>query len=93
MDFSSLNHLPTDVKVLMVNGKTVVEDAKEKLQSREYRLDLTSKLQIKSDCKEVEKYIKMIASGKMNEKNKKALEVATIRLQTTVEGIIKFYTR
>ena len=29
MDFSNLNHLPSEIKVLIVNGQTLVEDAKE----------------------------------------------------------------
>lgn len=93
MDFSSLNHLPTDIKMLIVNGTTLVEDAKEKMKNREYQFDLTSKMQLKSDCKEVEKYIKLATSGKLVDKNKGKFELAVIRLQTTIEGLVKFYTR
>lgn len=93
MDFSNLNHLPAETKMLIVNGQSLVENAKEMLRNREYRFDLTSKLQIKSDCKDVEKYIKLIANGKLNDKNQKALELAIVRLQTTIDGLIKFYTR
>lgn len=93
MDFSNLNHLPSEIKVLIVNGQTLVEDAKEKMRNRDYYFDLTSKMQIKSDCKEVEKYIKLIANGKLNDKNQKALELAIVRLQTTIDGLVKFYTR
>ena len=84
MDFSNLNHLPAEIKMLIVNGQSLVENAKEML---------TSKMQIKSDCKEVEKYIKLIANGKLNDKNQKALELAIVRLQTTIDGLVKFYTR
>ena len=93
MDFSNLNHLPAEIKMLIVNGQSLEENAKEMLRNREYRFDLTSKLQIKSDCKDVEKYIKLIANGKLNDKNQKALELAIVRLQTTIDGLIKFYTR
>lgn len=93
MDFSNLNHLPTEIKILIVNGQTSVEDAKEKMRNRDYYFDLTSKMQIKSDCKEVEKYIKLIAKGKLNDKNQRALELAIVRLQTTIDGLVKFYTR
>lgn len=91
-DFSNLNHLSTEVKLLIVNGQTLVDDAKDKIQGREYYFDLTSKMQLKSDCKEVEKYIKLISNGKFNEKNKKALELSITRLQTTLDGLIKFYS-
>ena len=53
MDFSNLNHLPAEIKMLIVNGQSLVENAKEMLRNREYRFDLTSKLQIKYDCKDV----------------------------------------
>lgn len=92
-DFSKLNDLPAEVKLLIVNGQTLVNDARDKIKSREYYFDLTSKLQLKSDCKEVEKYIKLIANGKLTDKNKKALELAVIRLQTILDGLIEFYTR
>lgn len=92
-DYSNANHLPTEVKILIVNGRTVVADAKEMMRNGEYRLDLTSKMQIKSDCKEVEKYIKLVMSGKGNEKNYKKLELSIVRLQTTIDGLVKFYTR
>lgn len=92
-DFSKLNDLPAEVKLLIVNGQTLVNDAKDKVKSREYYFDLTSKLQLKSDCKEVEKYIKLISKGKLNDKNKTALELSITRLHTTLDGLIKFYTR
>lgn len=92
-DFSKLNHLSPEMKILVVNGQQLVADAKEKMQSKEYFFDMTSKMQLKSDCKEVEKYIKLIEKGKLNDKNKKALELAITRLQTTIDGVMKFYLR
>lgn len=92
-DLSNLNHLPTDIKELIVNGKTLVVDAMNKMKNRELGFDLTSKMQLKLDCKEVEKYIKLIASGKLDDKTKKGLEVSIVRLQTTIEGLTNFFTR
>ncbi len=92
-DFSNLNGLPTEVKLLIVNGQNLVDTARETINSREYYFDLTSKMQLKSDCKEVEKYIKFISKGKLDDKNQKALELAITRLQTTLDGLVKFYTR
>lgn len=92
-DFSNLNHLPPETKVLIVKGQTLVEDAKEKIKNREYYFDMTSKMQLKSDCKEVENYIKLIGKGKNVEKNSASLENAIVRLQTTLDGLINFYTR
>lgn len=90
---SNLNDLPTEVKLLIVNGQNLVNEAKAKIQSREYYFDLTSKMQLKSDCKEVEKYIKMISKGKTDDKIVKSLELAITRLHTTLDGLIEFYTR
>ena len=92
-DLSKLKDLPADVKVLIVNGKALVEDAMKKMKNLEYGFDLTSKMQLKSDCKEVEKYIKLISSGKLNDKTQKGLEISIIRLQTTVDGLVRFFTR
>lgn len=92
-DFSKSNDLPSEVKLLIVNGQTLADEAKEKMKNRDYYFDMTSKMQLKSDCKEVEKYIKLISNGKLNDKNVKNLELSITRLRTTLEGLIKFYTR
>ncbi|MBQ8559464.1 MAG: hypothetical protein IJ439_05725 [Tyzzerella sp.] len=92
-DFSNLNHLPSEVKILIVNGQTLVDDAKEKMKDIDYGFDLTSKMQLKSDCKEVEKFIKLISKGKLSDKNKASLELSITRLHTTLDGLIKFFTR
>ncbi len=92
-DFSNLNHLPTDVKLLVVNGQTVVDKAKNTIKSKEYYFDFTSKTQLKSDYKAVERYIRLAARGRLKDKNKKEFEYAIVRLQTTLDGLIEFYTR
>lgn len=92
-DFSDLNHLPAEVKLLIVNGQTLVDETREKLKDWSVGFDLTSKKQLQSDCKEVEKYIKLISKGKAVEKNTKALENAIIRLRTNFNGIVSFFTR
>ena len=92
-DFSNLNYLSPDVKVLLVNGQTLVDETKEKLRCRKYSFDLTSKMQLKTDCKTVEQSIKMITSGNVNEKIIEALKISIIRLKTSLDGIIGFYTR
>lgn len=78
---------------LFENGQALVNEVKEKLQDRSYSFDLTSKMQLKSDCKEIEKYLKLISKGKAKEKDTKQLEVAIVRLRTTIDGLIQYYTR
>ena len=92
-DFSNLNQLPSEIKQLIVTGQTLVNDVKDKMKDRSYSFDLTSKMQLKSDCKEVEKYLKFISKGKTKEKYVKQLDVSIVRLRTTFEGLIEFFTR
>lgn len=92
-DYSNANHLPTEIKLLLVNGQTLVNSAKEKIKSREYYFDLTSKMQLKSDYKEVEKYIRHITNGNMDDEVQRKLELAIARLKTTLNGLIEFYSR
>lgn len=82
-----------ETKLLIVNGQTLLDEVKEKIRNRNYYFDLTSKMQLKSDCKEVEKYISLITNGKTDEEIQRKLELAIIRLQTTLDGLIKFYSR
>ena len=92
-DFSNLNTLPAEVKLLIVNGQTLVEKATQTLNDRNNNFDLTSKRELKSDCKQVEKYIQLIENGKITEKNIKALEKSVVKLQTILTGLISFFSR
>ncbi len=92
-DFSNLNNLPAEIKLLVVNGQTLVDTVKEALKKREYRFDLTSKAQLKLDCRLVEKYIRFTVRGKLKDKHIKDFELSIVRLQTTYDGVVQFYTR
>lgn len=92
-DFSNLNHLSPDIKQLIVNGQTLVDQARDTMKDRNCDFDLTSRLQLKNDCKEIEKYIKLLSKGKAKEKDVKHLENVIIRLRTVYEGLIDFYSR
>lgn len=92
-DFSNLNNLPAEVKLLIVKGQTLVEDANKTLNDRNNNFDLTSKRELKGDCRQVEKYIQLIENGKVTEKNIQALEKSVIKLQTILNGLISFFSR
>ena len=64
-DFSHLNDLPQEVKLLIINGQALIDETKTTLQDRKLDFDLTSKRQLLSDCKTVEKNIKVISKGKV----------------------------
>lgn len=91
--FSNLNHLPVDVKMLIANGQTLVNEVRDRMKDQNYQFDLTSKMQLKNDCKEVERNIKLISKGKINDKNRKALELSIVRLKTNLDGITNFFSR
>ena len=46
-DFSRLNHLPLEVKQLIVTGQSLIDDANNTLKDRYCNFDLTSKRQLK----------------------------------------------
>lgn len=92
-DFSNLNELPTEIKLLIVKAQTLLNDTKEKMSDRNYPFDLTSKWQLKSDCKHLEKCIQKIVNGNSSDKQVKDLENSIIRLETLLNGLINFFTR
>ncbi len=92
-DFSDLNHLSTEVKELIVTGQTLIDQADQTLQSRSCNFDLTSKRQLKSDCRKVEKSIQTIVDGKVNDKTIKQLNDAVTCLKTSYTGLVAFFTR
>ena len=93
MDFSNLNNLTPDQKVVVANAQALFEETNEMIKSRRYLLDITSLWQLKADCREIQMLIKMILSKKKIEKNVGLLENATVRLRTNLNGIISFYER
>lgn len=92
-DFSHLNNLPAEDKLLLVNAETLLEETKTLISSHKYPLDMTSLWQLKSDCREVQMLLKMIQKGKKVEKNLKTLSTSIVRLRTNLTGIINFYER
>ena len=92
-DFSDLNNLPVEIKLLVVNGQALVDKAQEKVKDRDLNMDMTSKALLKGDCKEIEKYIKQISKGKIDEKLVKNLDNAITRLNTNLTGIVNFFGR
>lgn len=93
MDFSNLNNLTPDQKIVVANAQALFEETNEMIKSRKYLLDITSLWQLKADCREIQMLIKMILSKKKIEKNVGLLENATVRLRTNLNGIISFYER
>lgn len=83
-----MNNLPTEVKIMIVNGQELVDKVKALAKEKHLELDLTCRFQIRDDCKAVESNIKMIRKGKKLEKYVQELELSTIRLKTTAENLL-----
>ena len=92
-DFSRLNHLSADVKLLIVTGQSLIDDANATLKDRYCNFDLTSKRQLNGDCRKVEKCIQNIVDGKVTDKTIKQLSDAVTCLKTTYIGLVAFFTR
>ncbi len=92
-DFSDLNDLPVEWKLLVVNGQALVDKAQIKMKDYTLYMDMTSKALLKSNCKEIEKCIQLISRGKKDEKTKENLERAITILNTNLTGIVQFFER
>lgn len=92
-DFSRLNHLPVEVKQMIVTGQSLIDNAHHTLEDRYCNFDLTSKRQLKGDCRKVEKCIQTIIDGKVTEKTVKQLNDAVTCLNTSYTGLVAFFTR
>ena len=93
VDFSRLNHLPVEVKQLIVTGQSLIDQSEATLKDRYCNFDMTSKRQLKGDCKKVEKCIQTIVDGKVTDKTIKQLNDAVTCLQTSYTGLVAFFTR
>lgn len=92
-DFSRLNHLSVEVKERIVTGQSLIDQANATLKDRYCNFDLTSKRQLKGDCRKVEKCIQAIVDGKVTDKTIKQLNDAVTCLQTSYTGLVTFFTR
>ena len=86
-DFKNSNDLAPELKILLVNAQTTLDDARSKMKEQGLRVDLTSRLQLRDDTKELERCIKKIARGKFNDREVEKLRLAVIRLETVVDGV------
>lgn len=62
-DFETLNDLPAEVKVLIVQGQTLVDETRKKVKERGWEVDMTGKMQLKTDCADVEKAIAKLSQS------------------------------
>lgn len=90
-DYSDLNHLPAEIKVLVVNAQAALQAGETIMNDTRYYLDLTSKKQLKTDMKCVEKNIDAVTGKKMTKKTVKELENSIIRLNTVIKGLKQFF--
>ena len=93
VDFSRLNHLPVEIKQLIVTGQSLIDQSNATLKDRYCNFDLTSKRQLKGDCRKVEKSIQTIVDAKVTDKTVKQLSDAVTCLQTSYTGLVAFFTR
>lgn len=90
-DLSNINNLSTEVKVAIVQGQATIEKAQKVMEKYKYDFDLTSKRELKTDIKHIEKYMLLIENGKVTEKNIKELEKSITKLNTVVDGLVHFF--
>lgn len=83
------NQLPAEVKVLIVNAKTLVDDTRKKIKLYPEPIDLTCRLQLRDDCGAIERCINKLGKRSATQKDVENLELAMVRLETSAEGILK----
>ena len=79
--------LPTEAKILIVNGRTLVDETRSRMKGK--GLDLTGRLQLRDDCDAVEKHIKKLQRNKWQSEDIEKLRLASVRLQTTSGEILR----
>ena len=90
---ANLDNVSDDTKILIIDAERLMEEVKECMAERNCPFDLTAKLQLKSNFKEIEKNIDLLCCGNDNEKNREKLDGAILRLRTVYEGLMQFYER
>ena len=87
-DYGKMNQLPPEVKILIVEGQSLVDRTREAMKGRMYDMGLTGKFRLQDDCKAVERHIKALSKGKADEKKVQALEKSILCLKTTAGALL-----
>ena len=80
--------LTSEQKILVVNGWDLLDQTQEKA-SQVRGMDMTWRMQLRSDCKALEKALKAMEKDSGASAQKK-LEDAYLRLKTSAENILRF---
>lgn len=88
-EYKEANELSTELKILIIQGQNLVDQTRKTVKERGLSTDMTCRMQLRTDCNDVEKYIKKITSGKSKPKDEEKLRFSILRLQTTSEGILR----
>ena len=87
VDYNEL--LSNEMKLLIVQGQTLVSQTHERVTEQFKDVDLICRLQLRDDCKAVERFIKKFKKGRVTDKDMEELNKAVIRLQTSADAILK----
>lgn len=90
-DYSKMNHLSPEMKLLIVNAQSEVDQAKNVSKEKCYDFDLTAKTQLRDDWRAVEKKIQDIEKKGVTDTSYQELEILVLRLQTTLQGLLNFF--
>lgn len=84
-----LNDLPTEMKIQIIRGQTLVDQTRKIMKEKGIDVDLTCRLMLNDNCKEVERLIDRLKAGKTLKKPDD-LSIAITKLQTTSENILQW---
>lgn len=87
VDYNEL--LSTEMKLLIVQGQTLVSQTNKRVSEQFQNVDLICRLQLRDDCKAVERFIKKFKKGKVTDGDMEELSKAMTRLQTSADAILK----
>ncbi len=87
-DFSEMNGLEPETKILLVKAQTLIEKSRERLKRKGTDVSLPYRMQLKSDFGEMERLMKRFKPGKKNDKLKEKMEFLLIKVQTEVDNIL-----
>lgn len=85
---TEIKALSDELKELISQGQAQVDQVREEMKTKGIGMDRTCKLQLRDDCKNVEKLIQKIQKGEKLEENTEKLKRAMIVLHTTSQGIL-----
>ena len=88
VNYEKLNFLPPERKLFVIRTAKLIEETRKRMKEQGVDVSLPYRMQLKTDCEDIERIFKTFEKGRVSEGKWKKLEHKCAVLQTESENIL-----